>query len=435
MGVGEKIMKVAVVGMWHLGTVTAACLANASFNVIAYDPDVNNIANLQNAKASIFEPGLAEMLASVIANKKFYPTAFMEDLANADIVWVNFDTPVDEADIADTDYVVRQIKAILPYLQLRTTVLISSQLPVGTTANLQEYSDKNYPEKRISFAYSPENLRLGKAIEVFQNPERVIVGIRNSDDKLKILEIFKPFTENLFWMEVESAEMVKHALNAFLATSVVFINEIASLCEQTGAKVKEVERGLKSDNRIGYKSYLRAGEAIAGGTLARDVNFLNEISLQTGTLAPLLSSILESNQRHKQWQLRKVQTVLKSLAQKKVAILGLAYKANTDTLRRSATIETCFSLSAAGSEVFAYDPIISSLPDDVTQHVLLKLSIDEVLENADALIITNNYPEFAAINVKRCIDLMKTPHIIDASGFFAEKFADNDNIYYYTVGS
>ena len=436
MGFGEKIMKkIAVVGLWHLGTVTAACLANAGFEVVAYDPDAGNIENLQKGIPIIFEPGLQEILQRGISEKKFLPTSNLDDLAAASLVWVNYDTPVDDADIADIEYVKNQIKEIIPHLEINTTILISSQLPVGTTDELQRFVTNNYPAKNISFAYSPENLRLGKAIEVFHNPERVIVGVSNSVDRQKIAEVFAPFSENLIWMKVESAEMVKHALNAFLATSVVFINEIASLCEQTRANVKEVEQGLKSDSRIGYKAYLRAGEAIAGGTLARDVNFLNQKSMQASTPTPLLSSILESNQRHKQWQLHKIKVVLKNLAAKKVAILGLAYKANTDTLRRSATLETCFQLNSEGCKVSAYDPIISSLPADVGEYVTLQSSLDDALDNADALIITNNYPEFSSLNAEKLVQLMKTPHVIDASGFLATRIADNSTVSYYTVGS
>ncbi len=428
-------MKVAVVGLWHLGSVTAACLANAGHDVIAFDPDQNTIDSLKHGKAPVFEPGLDDLIknAQEINTLKF--TVCREEIASADIVWVTIDTPVDEQDIADVDAVMSEVIQLFPYLKQAATVLISSQVPVGTTRKLLEHCCEKYPDKQISFACSPENLRLGKAINVFTQPDRVIVGIDCDADKQKITALFQPITENLVWMSIESAEMTKHALNAFLATSVVFINELATLCERVGADAKEVERGLKSEERIGPKAYLRPGTAIAGGTLARDVNFLTQLSEQHAIKTPLFSSLLESNHYHKQWSCRRVKDVLQDLRAKKVTALGLTYKMGTDTLRRSTAVETCAWLHSQGVNVVAYDPVIRTLPNNLSEIIELKSSLLEALENSDAIIVATEWPEFLEITSEQLLASMKQPHVFDAGGFLMKKLGNQKHIHYYTVGS
>ena len=206
------------------------------------------------------------------------------------------------------------------------------------------------------------------------------------------MPLLERFSSNLLWMSWESAEMTKHALNAFLATSVVFINELATLCESVGADAREVEKGLKSEARIGKKAYLRPGPAIAGGTLARDVNFLTQIGTREALQTPLFSSILKSNAIHKQWACQRIQQVLGNLQDKKIAILGLAYKAGTDTLRRSASVETCLALQEKGAIIMAFDPAIHKLPPKLSPFITLQPSRRQAITHADALVITTEDP-------------------------------------------
>ena len=428
-------MKIAVVGLWHLGSVTAACLANAGFDVIAFDPNQKTIESLLLGKAPIFEPGLDDLISKGLELKTLSFTSCREDILAAEIVWITFDTPVNDEDIADVNEVISETKQLFPYLKQSALVLISSQIPVGTTRQLLKDCNEAYPNQQITFACSPENLRLGKAIQVFQEPGRVVVGLSSEADKLKIATLFKPFSDNLIWMTIESAEMTKHAINAFFATSVVFINELASLCERVGADAKEVERGLKSEDRIGPKAYLRPGTAIAGGTLARDVNFLTQLSEQNGLETPLFSSILESNQNHKQWSCRRVSDVFQNLRGKTVTALGLTYKMGTDTLRRSTAIETCTWLQNEGVNVLAYDPLVKSLPSPLNEFIHLKLSLIEALKNSDALIIATECPEFLDITGEQLLTTMKQPHVFDAGGFLNKTLGNHQHIHYYTVGS
>lgn len=427
-------MKVAVVGLWHLGCVTAACLSEAKHQVLAFDSNAATIDKLNQGQAPIFEPGLD---ALITANKQagtLHFTSHAKDLGLAEIIWVTFDTPVDDQDIADVAFVTNEITAILPHLQTHALVMISSQMPVGTTRKLITYCATHLPEKKLTFACSPENLRLGKAIDVFTKPDRVVVGIETDADKPRIEALLEPFTQKIVWMSIESAEMTKHALNAFLATSVVFINELATVCERVGADAREVERGLKTEERIGPKAYLRPGAAIGGGTLARDVNFLIQIGQEQQLPTPFFSALLNSNHEHKQWSCKRIMNVMKNLRDKTIATLGLTYKAGTDTLRRSTAIETCEWLSQQGAKIVAFDPVVTTLPANLSAFIELKSSIEEALKGVDAIVITTEWPEFTSLTADQVIACVNEPQVFDASGFLMKGLGNDKRIKYYSVG-
>src|ERR1044071_7765936 len=246
-------MNICVYGLWHLGCVTAACLAER-FRTVGLDPDTATVDDLSKGKPPIPEPGLDLLIQAGISVGMLTFTTDISASSAADIIWVAFDTPVDEDDRADVEYVVTRISLLFPYLREGAVVLISSQIPVGTTSRIEAAYRVAFPHKDVRFAYSPENLRLGKALEVFRKPGRIVVGTRTDADRELLAPLLIPFCDNLIWMSVESAEMTKHALNAFLANSIAFINEIAAVCEEVGADARQVEKGLKSDERIGPRA-------------------------------------------------------------------------------------------------------------------------------------------------------------------------------------
>ena len=352
-------MNITVLGLWHLGSVTAACCAK-HFQVVGLDFDAANIAKLNSGQAPLLEPGLNELIAAGLAAKKLsFTTDPKTACANADVLWLTYDTPVNDNDESDVEFVLANLRQALPHLPNGALVLISAQLPVGTCAKLE----KEFPQ--FHFACSPENLRLGKAIDAFEKAERAIVGIRNDAKKALLEELFKPFAAQIIFMRTESAEMVKHALNSFLALSITFINEIARLCEHTGADAKEVSVGLKSEARIGPKAYLGPGGPFAGGTLARDVVTLSKLAEANGEKISVIPAIKQSNDLHRGWAFRRLQSRLGDLRGKKIAVLGLTYTTNTDTLRRSAAVELCQQLLAAGAKVSAFDPAVKKLPPEL----------------------------------------------------------------------
>ena len=427
-------MKVCVLGLWHLGTVTAACLASGGHRVTGLDFNESVIADLCNGKPPLFEPGLEDLVKKGIqAGALDFSTDPAQAVRHAQVIWVAYDTPVDDDDNADVDYVVERVSRLFPYLKTGQEVLISSQMPVGTSKRLEALFAKTRPDADVSFSYSPENLRLGKAISVFTQPDRVVIGVRSDKSRKVFTELLIPFTDHIEWMSVESAEMTKHALNAFLATSVTFINEIASICEQVGADAKEVERGLKSESRIGPKAYLGPGGAFAGGTLARDIAFLSKIGQEHELPLHLIPAIRASNDAHKDWPRRRLTQLLGGLRNKKIAVWGLTYKPGTDTLRRSSAIELCQWLIEQGAQVQAHDPLIKQLPE---QYSTIRLcgSPLESAQNADALVIATEWPDYRAISMPEIIAAMRKQLILDANRFLSAALEGKTNVIYVTVG-
>lgn len=388
-------MKVCVQGLWHLGSVTAACLASVGHDVVGLDADPRTVDGLNQGKAPLFEPGLDDLLQAGIAKGKLRFTADAADAAaDAEVLWVAFDTPVDDDDRADVEFVLNQIKTVLPILADEAVVLVSSQMPVGSIRKLEAFVGETLPAKRLSFACSPENLRLGKALDVFLTPDRIVVGVRTEDARCKLEQLLSPVTDRIEWMSVESAEMTKHAINAFLATSVTFANEIASICELVGADAKEVERGLKTEMRIGPKAYLSPGGPFAGGTLARDIEFLGIESRAKQLSTPLLSSVRASNDEHKNWVRRKLLARFPTLKDARVAIWGLTYKPGTDTLRRSLAVELCDWLLEQGATVHVHDPVVNELPERWAGRVVRHSRALDAVAGADALVVGTEWPEF-----------------------------------------
>ncbi len=410
-------MKVAVIGLWHLGSVTAACAASAGHEVVGWDPDARVVANLSRGLPAISEPGLSELVQSEIAAARLsFESNVERAVADADVVWIAFDTPVDEEDCADVGFVLRHAEQALSAAREGALVLSSSQMPAGTMQRLQEAVEAARPDAQFAFACSPENLRLGTAIEVFMHPDRVIAGVRDDRARDAVAALFAPITSRIEYMSIESAEMTKHAINAFLAASVTLINELASLCECVGADARDVARGLKTERRIGPHAYLSPGAAFAGGTLARDVRFLQALGEQTGRPTPLADGIAASNRAHRHWLFTRLRTELPDLRGARVAVWGLTYKPGTDTLRRSAALGLIESLLSAGARVTVHDPMAGSLPELLTAAVRADNALDAA-RDADALVIATEWPQYRLVEPDALHLVMATPLVIDPNGF------------------
>ena len=431
-------MKVCVQGLWHLGSVTAACLAKLGHEVVGLDPDVKAVGSLSQGRAPLFEPGLDALVAEGIASGKLsFHSDASKALDGARVLWVAFDTPVDDDDQADVVFVQTQVQAVLSYLEDGAVVLVSSQMPVGSVRKLEAYARQTFPEKAIGFAYSPENLRLGKALEVFLKPDRVVVGVREPSHRRVLQELLTPVSANVEWMSVESAEMTKHAINAFLAVSVTFANEIATICEPAGADAKEVERGLKTDVRIGSRAYVSPGGAFAGGTLARDIAFLVKETDTHQLITPLLAAVRYSNDEHKNWVRRKLVQECGSLVGVTVAIWGLTYKAGTDTLRGSLAVELCDWLLAQRAKVRVCDPVVQQIPERWQGMVMHCKDAIEAVTGARALVIGTDWPQF--LQPASELGLLGQPDfiVIDANRHLKEheRALTHARIKYFAVGT
>jgi UDPglucose 6-dehydrogenase len=419
-------MNIVVLGLWHLGCVTAACCAE-HFRVVGLDFDSAIIASLCEGKAPLREPGLDALIQERLnAGRLRFGTDAADGCRDADVLWVCADTPVDKDDNADTDSVLNLIRCCIPTLPESCVVLISSQVPVGTCMQLEA----EFPAR--SFACSPENLRLGHALETFRKPDRIVAGVRDKDTRALLEKLFTPFSRNVLWMRPESAEMTKHAINAFLGQSIAFMNEIGRLCEITGADAREVEQGLKTETRIGPRAYLRAGGAFSGGTLARDIVSLTNVAKKRGEHLVLIPAIKQSNDAHLAWAVRKLRSEFGTLNGKRIAILGLTYKPGTDTLRRSLAIELCRALTAECALIQAFDPLVKDLPAELA--ITMHRDTASALANADAAIICTEWPELKKLDWPTLIRSMKQPMILDANAFLVAELAGNLQARYFAVG-
>ncbi|HTD17800.1 MAG TPA: nucleotide sugar dehydrogenase [Chthoniobacterales bacterium] len=420
-------MKVVVLGLWHLGCVTAACCAKF-VDVVGLDFEQQTVDDLRAGNPPVFEPGLAELIQSGFASHRLlFESDPATALKDANLLWVTYDTPVNDDDKPDMEPVLAGIDRCIPYLPDDAVVLISSQTPAGTCQLLEG----RYPGTR--FAYSPENLRLGKAIEIFLHQDRIILGTRRADDGARLSKLLKNFSTSIIQVRTESAEMTKHAINSFLALSITFMNEIARICEHVGADAREVESGLKSESRIGPKAYLSPGGPFAGGTLARDVVTLDQLAGQLREELSLIPAIKVSNDQHKRWAIQKLWEELGSLSGKRVAVLGLTYKPNTDTLRRSLAIELCRLLQAEGVEIRAFDPVVKALPSNL-QNVELFRNIEETVPDSDAVVVCTEWPQLLEARWPSIVPILRHRVVVDANGFLLPKVQGIPGVRYRSVG-
>jgi len=424
--------RICVYGLWHLGCVTAACLAEQGFDVVGLELDTDIVEELLLGRPPIAEPGLAELITSGVRSGKLTFTSEPEAaLTGADVVWVTFDTPVDDADRADVAWVRGQLEHVRPWLQTHTLVVVSSQVPVGFSSALRAEWMQSDPT--LSFVSAPENLRLGRALESFRAADRVVLGASSEVDRGRAKTLFGPLQERIVWMSLESAEMTKHALNAFLATSVAYTNEVARICETVGADAAEVEQGLRSEPRVGAMAYISAGPALAGGTLMRDVRYLNDLAIEHALTSPLLDGVRASNQAHMDWTRSRLWELINGVCEPHVALLGLTYKVGTNTLQRSSALELAYWLHGIGATVAAYDPAIQVLPPEITW-VRLAGGIDEALQGADALVLATLWPEFASLDPDQLVRTMRHPQVVDQTGFLVHLGVD-PRLSYVRVGS
>jgi UDPglucose 6-dehydrogenase len=436
MGIRGQAMNIAVLGLWHLGCVYASGAAMMGHSVRAWDGNKYTIERLSFAEAPLFEPGLDDQIREGINSGTLQFTSDFEyALSDAEVLWITFDTPVDDNDVADNAFVYNQVRQALPYLTKNSLILCSSQLPVGSIRKMENFAQKAGRDD-LHFACSPENLRLGLALECFSRPERIVCGIRNADSQKILQKLFAPLKRQIVWMKVESAEMTKHSINAFLATSIAFANEIAELCEYAGADAKEVEQGMKTERRIGADAYVGPGMAFAGGTLARDLVFLSTAAAEYKHPALLLNAAFASNARHKTWIINKLQDIFGSLQDKTFAVWGLTYKPGTNTLRRSAALELAASALSLGAHIRAHDPSVNSLPEEWSERIFLASSPLEAAEQSDALVLCTAWDEYRQADLINAVSaiLPPPPLIIDPVRFMSDFFQNRTDAKYITIG-
>ena len=380
-------MKIVVLGLWHLGSVTAACLAELGHSVIGVDESEEVVRMLQLGVSPVSEPGLNELLAQNLSAGRLKFVSQLDIETIYDVLWVTIDTPVDENDHGQVEVVTNLITQAILNVPQDCRIIISSQLPAGTTQKIRSTLDEHLTKRNLTLCYSPENLRLGSAIKVFMDPDRIVVGIDSETDRKQIEPLFASITDRIEWMSIVSAEMTKHAINAFLAISVVFANEIATLAEFEGANASDIARGLRSDARIGPKAYVLPGDSFAGGTLARDIRYLEDKSSMHSRSLPLISSVIPSNDAHANWAQNKIDHLIGDVRNKTFTICGLTYKVGTNTLRRSSAISLGDWLLSREAILRVFDNEDVLMPAHWNGRVTRLGSINDSLNDTDVLVI------------------------------------------------
>ena len=378
-------MKIAVQGLWHLGVVTTAGLASLGFEVVALDYVEKVITGLETDKLPVNEPGIRELLKAGKLTGKLKFTHDAIDIEKCEIFWLAYDTPVNEQDVADTEFVVSEFEKSIAHLDPNAYILISSQLPVGSARKLMERTRVLRPANNFRFAVQPENLRLGKALSSFLEAERIVVGTESSAPEGVLEELFSKFDLPIIWMSLESAEMTKHAINALLATSITFMGEIADICEEVRANARDVELGLRSDSRIGSKAYVSPGLGFAGGTLARDIKFLETWQKDS---KGMISSIIDSNRAHNDWIQRRFTAHFQDKTKLNVLFMGLTYTEDTNTLRRSAMLAYAKKLLDYVHSVTFFEDQVMDLHEELVHKLVAVSETSLNIDNVDAIIIS-----------------------------------------------
>jgi UDPglucose 6-dehydrogenase len=423
---------IGIIGLWHLGSVLAASWSKLGFKVVGFDYDSERIENLKKGIPPIFEPGLEDELNNSVQKDLLFFTDKIKDLSKCDFIFLTYDTPVRDDDSSDTSILKKSVKDVRGVMKDNSILIVSSQSPVGYCEELRNLLKKK--NKTLELAYSPENLRLGEAIECYLNPGRIILGTASKDTEERCTDLFKNITDDILSMNLESSEMVKHGINSFLSTSIVFANHIADLCEEKGANISDVIRGMKSDARIGQKAYLAPGIGFSGGTLGRDLKVLESVNNESDGYAKLFGFIHKTNFERKKVIVKKIEKILKKLKGKNIGILGLTYKPGTSTLRRSLPLEIVALLIKNKAKVKVFDPKADYNELGFKPKFKIEENIEDVANNSDILVVLTDWPDFKNYDWSNVISSMKTKNFLDAKNFLDKNKMKDVGFNFYSLG-
>jgi UDPglucose 6-dehydrogenase len=406
---------VAVVGIWHLGIVNCVGFAEQGYEVVGIELDAEKAASLQSGVPPLFEPGLEELMKKHLASGRLRFTSDPKSVSGARWVVIAYDSPVNDKDEVDIGPVVRASRAVAPSLGRDTPLVITSQLPLGTCETIEKDLRKRIPAWQSGVVYTPENLRLGQAIDRFREPDMIVLGANDERARAAAMELYAPFQTEKVAMNLRSAEMVKHALNTFLATSIAFINEIACLSDRLGADAVAVGKALKLDKRIGNRALMMPGLGFSGGTLARDVTQLRKFSRELKYKSKMLDAIMSVNEGTFDEVIVKLENRLGKLRGKRVGILGLTYKSGTSTVRRSPAIKIIRKLNSLGAKCTGFDRAASA--DELREYKGLFERVDSpeaLADGADAIVLVTEWPEFRDIDFAAIGARMKRRVLVDS---------------------
>ena len=412
-----------MVGAGYVGLVTGACLADFGHSVVCVDKDAERIDRLNNGIIPIFEPGLdALVMTNREAGRLRFSTELGPAVAGADAVFIAVGTPSRRGDgYADLTFVYDAAREIAVSLDDYTLVVTKSTVPVGTGDEIEDIIRSSRPDADFAVVSNPEFLREGAAIEDFKHPNRIVVGTDEVRARLLMEEIYRPLFLNqspIVFTDRRTSELIKYAANAFLATKITFINEIADLCETVGADVQDVARGIGLDNRIGNK-FLHPGPGYGGSCFPKDTAALIKTGETYGVPLRVVTTVAEVNQRRKRAMADRVAAALGgSVKGKTIAILGLTFKPNTDDMRESPALDIIAALEQLGAKVRAYDPAGMDAARPLLPAITYAVDPYDCAKDADALVIVTEWEAFRALNLQRLKSVLRQPIIVDLRNIY-----------------
>jgi UDPglucose 6-dehydrogenase len=422
---------VGVIGVGWVGLVTAACFAELSHDVWCRDIDRAKLASLRDGKVPIHEPGLQELVARNASRLRF-EESLAPVLEHARLLFVCVDTPPTHSGDADLS----RVEAVVEELpdSAEHAIVMKSTVPCGTGANIRRRLGE-LGKSRLGYAANPEFLKEGTAVDDFTNPDRVVVGTEPGYESVgeAVAALYEPLDCPIVHTDVASAEMIKLASNAFLATKISFINEIANVCEELGADVSEVAAGMGLDPRIGH-SFLRPGIGYGGSCFPKDVSALKQLAGNSGYHFQLLTAVIEVNELQKRRVVNKLKRHVGSLIGKRIALLGLAFKPNTDDMREASSVVLAARLQAEGAIVSAYDPVAEDAARDLLTGVEMCGSAMEALGGANAAVIVTEWPEFRELDLNEVRETMTDPVIVDGRNLLSAEAAHAAGLVYEGIG-
>ena len=410
-------MKITILGSGYVGLVSGTCFSEFGFEVCCVDKDSNKINNLKNNIIPIYEPGLENLVKkNSAANRLSFSNNINKNIKEADVVFVAVGTPARRGDgHADLSYVYEAAEQIAKNLSGYTLVVTKSTVPVGTGDKVKNIIKQTNPEANFDIVSNPEFLREGNAIEDFMRPDRVIVGCETKKAKAIISTIYKPLyliETPIIFTDLKTAELIKYSANAFLAVKISYINQMADLCEKVGADIRDVARGIGLDKRIGSK-FLHPGPGYGGSCFPKDTLALIETSKRNKTNISIVETVVKYNQQRKYDMAEKIITILKSdYENKKVSILGLAFKPETDDMRDSPCLDIIPRLQEKGIKISAFDPVAMDEAKKILKDIEFAKNMDSCLKDSDALVILTEWNEFRSLSPSQ-LNGMKGNLLID----------------------
>ncbi|WP_347274272.1 UDP-glucose/GDP-mannose dehydrogenase family protein [Candidatus Kuenenia sp.] len=431
-------MKICCIGSGYVGLVAGTCLADMGNDVICVDSNKSKIDNLKNGIIPIYEPGLKDMLERNARERRItFTTNIKEGIQKSDVIFIGVGTPSDLNNCADISAIISVAESIGKYMNGYKVIVNKSTAPVGTLEKIGKVV-KSFQKKAIRFdlVSNPEFMREGEAIKDFTNPDRIVIGVQGEKAKKIMESIYNGISRTdkpIMFTDIRSAELIKYASNAMLATRISFMNELAQLCEKVGGDIKEIAKGTGLDSRIGPR-FLQAGIGYGGSCFPKDVNALIQIMNENGIDAKILTAVNEVNEQQKRSLFEKIQTLVPTMKNKKIAIWGLAFKPKTDDMRDAPAITLIKQLQEAGAQINAFDPEAMNNAKTIFRGIKYYDDPYSAAKNCDALVIVTEWNEFRDLDLKKVKRLLKCPNIVDGRNIYEPKEMKELGFHYLCVG-